>query len=484
MRSSVPTRGWMLAVLIYEVVAQVDLTPIAMPTTNAQGGQASALIDGDIRQNSWGSAPNGNVGNTDDQLWVMLDLGGPVHVTTATVTLYYDNNRRYCCQALDISVDGQNWQELWSTGTTYAGCCLVNTEKETAAGRQITVNATARFVRHHSGRNTRNNGVHWLEMSVNGALLPPAVPPALPPGDPRAMPPGLPLSDRYPPALPSTPRPPSIPHEASELPTFLSFLEPVEEKLTLEGFVAVSIALLVLLLMCCACFWIECVTCRHRLCRWMCCQCCQCCQRCNTCIRAGCCQWCFGPEVDAPPGAATRSTPASLTSTTSEVEVGLPSKAKPSSKEGAVDADTMSPYLHPLGTDSHFDKSTPPPPPPPPPGAVSGGTNLPPPPPPPGGENGGGDEEAVPPPPMLAPEHHYYEILGVSYSATDDELRKAYQKIAKKYHPDKQRGNPEGAAEAAEKFKQANRAYKVLTDSSKRQDYNDVISLLWNIAEG
>ena len=89
----------------------------------------------------------------------------------------------------------------------------------------------------------------------------------------------------------------------------------------------------------------------------------------------------------------------------------------------------------------------------------------------------------MPPPPMLAAEHHYYEILGVGYSATEDELRKAYRKLAAKYHPDKQK-DPDKAAEAAEKFKQANRAYKILTDTDKRQAYNDVITLLWDIDEG
>jgi hypothetical protein len=52
-----------------------------------------------------------------------------------------------------------------------------------------------------------------------------------------------------------------------------------------------------------------------------------------------------------------------------------------------------------------------------------------------------------------------------------------------RYHPDKQR-DPERAAEAAEKFKRANRAYKILTDPTKRQAYNDVITLLWDIDEG
>lgn len=84
---------------------------------------------------------------------------------------------------------------------------------------------------------------------------------------------------------------------------------------------------------------------------------------------------------------------------------------------------------------------------------------------------------------MLSTEHHYYEILGVSYAATDEDMRRAYRKLAAKFHPDKQR-DPEKATEAAEKFKRANRAYKILTDPTKRQAYNDVISLLWDIDEG
>ena len=81
---------------------------------------------------------------------------------------------------------------------------------------------------------------------------------------------------------------------------------------------------------------------------------------------------------------------------------------------------------------------------------------------------------------MLHTDHHYYEILGVGYSATDEDLRKAYRKLAAKYHPDKQKDESK-AAEAADKFKNANRAYKVLTDPKKRQAYNDVITLLWDI---
>ena len=62
----------------------------------------------------------------------------------------------------------------------------------------------------------------------------------------------------------------------------------------------------------------------------------------------------------------------------------------------------------------------------------------------------------------------YYEVLGVSKSATDDEIKKAYRKIAIKYHPDRNPGNKE----AEEKFKEAAEAYDVLHDQQKRQQYD------------
>ena len=62
----------------------------------------------------------------------------------------------------------------------------------------------------------------------------------------------------------------------------------------------------------------------------------------------------------------------------------------------------------------------------------------------------------------------YYEVLGVSKTATDDEIKKAYRKIAIKYHPDRNPGN----TEAEEKFKEAAEAYDVLHDPQKRQQYD------------
>ncbi len=62
----------------------------------------------------------------------------------------------------------------------------------------------------------------------------------------------------------------------------------------------------------------------------------------------------------------------------------------------------------------------------------------------------------------------YYEVLGVNRDASDDDLKKAYRRLAMKYHPDR---NPDDE-EAVEKFKEASEAYEILQDPEKRQAYN------------
>lgn len=69
----------------------------------------------------------------------------------------------------------------------------------------------------------------------------------------------------------------------------------------------------------------------------------------------------------------------------------------------------------------------------------------------------------------MAQKRDYYEVLGVSKTATDEELKKAYRRLAKKYHPD---ANPDNKEEAEKKFKEVNEAYEVLSDSQKRRMYD------------
>lgn len=69
---------------------------------------------------------------------------------------------------------------------------------------------------------------------------------------------------------------------------------------------------------------------------------------------------------------------------------------------------------------------------------------------------------------MAANKRDYYEVLGVDRSTSDDEIKKAYRKLAKQYHPDVNPGSKENEA----KFKEASEAYSVLTDPDKRRQYD------------
>ena len=64
----------------------------------------------------------------------------------------------------------------------------------------------------------------------------------------------------------------------------------------------------------------------------------------------------------------------------------------------------------------------------------------------------------------------FYEVLGLSKTASDEEIKKAYRKMAMKYHPDRNQG--EAAKEAEVKFKEIKEAYEMLSDAEKRSAYD------------
>ncbi|OGJ20453.1 MAG: hypothetical protein A3A82_00560 [Candidatus Pacebacteria bacterium RIFCSPLOWO2_01_FULL_47_12] len=81
----------------------------------------------------------------------------------------------------------------------------------------------------------------------------------------------------------------------------------------------------------------------------------------------------------------------------------------------------------------------------------------------------------------MSTKRDYYEILGVTKTASADEIKAAYRKMALKWHPDK---NQDKKAEAEEKFKEINEAYQVLSDTQKKQTYDQFGHAAFDPASG
>src|SRR4051812_33240384 len=73
----------------------------------------------------------------------------------------------------------------------------------------------------------------------------------------------------------------------------------------------------------------------------------------------------------------------------------------------------------------------------------------------------------------MATNKDYYAVLGVSASATQDEIKKQYRKLAAKHHPDKNQSDPK----AADRFKEISEAYQVIGDAEKRKQYDQMRQL-------
>src|SRR4051812_35146565 len=71
---------------------------------------------------------------------------------------------------------------------------------------------------------------------------------------------------------------------------------------------------------------------------------------------------------------------------------------------------------------------------------------------------------------MAVTKRDYYEILGVTRTASEEEIKRAYRRMAMKYHPDRNSGD--GAGEAEIKFKECAEAYEILSDAQKRHRYD------------
>ena len=142
--------------------------PPARATTNCNktvSPNTATLTDGVTVAGTWQQSPHCDTSTTQSCLdmeprWVQLDLGSTADVCAITLWKYYEDGRRYRCQSVQVSDDGENWTSVSNFGDGFGPV-------ETEDGLTVTFsNRSVRYAKWYSANSDKNGGVHFLEIQA------------------------------------------------------------------------------------------------------------------------------------------------------------------------------------------------------------------------------------------------------------------------------------------------------------------------------